>query len=30
VDDAVGLCSDFYPDEVISPRAMGVIRELFG
>ena len=29
VDDAVRLCSDFYPDEVISPRAMGVIRELF-
>lgn len=30
VDDAVRLCSDFYPDESISPRAMGVIRELFG
>ncbi|MDG4766822.1 DUF6036 family nucleotidyltransferase [Solwaraspora sp. WMMD406] len=30
VDDAVRLCRDFYPDEVISPRAMGVIRELFG
>jgi predicted nucleotidyltransferase len=30
VDDAVRLCSDFYPDEAISPRAMGVIRELFG
>lgn len=29
VDDAVRLCGDFYPDEVISPRAMGVIRELF-
>ncbi|MEK8110449.1 hypothetical protein NKG94_51275 [Micromonospora sp. M12] len=28
VDDAVRLCSDFYPDEAISPRAMGVIREL--
>ncbi len=30
VDDAIRLCGDFYPDEVISPRAMGVIRELFG
>nr|MDT0657606.1 hypothetical protein [Micromonospora sp. DSM 115978] len=30
VDDAIRLCNDFYPDEVISPRAMGVIRELFG
>ncbi|WJK32326.1 DUF6036 family nucleotidyltransferase [Solwaraspora sp. WMMA2065] len=30
VDDAVRLCRDFYPDEAISPRAMGVIRELFG
>lgn len=30
VDDAIRLCSDFYPDESISPRAMGVIRELFG
>ncbi|MEU7575454.1 DUF6036 family nucleotidyltransferase [Micromonospora sp. NPDC049240] len=30
VDDAIRLCSDFYPDEAISPRAMGVIRELFG
>ena len=29
VDDAVHLCRDFYPDEVISPRDMGVIRELF-
>ncbi|OWU99237.1 hypothetical protein B5D80_29770 [Micromonospora wenchangensis] len=29
VADAVRLCGDFYPDEVISPRAMGVIRELF-
>lgn len=28
VDDAVRPCGDFYPDEVISPRAMGVIREL--
>lgn len=30
VDDAISLCRDFYPDEVIAPRAMGVIRELFG
>ncbi|MBQ1017587.1 hypothetical protein KBX71_06855 [Micromonospora sp. D93] len=30
VDDAIRLCNDFYPDEAISPRAMGVIRELFG
>ena len=30
VDDAVRLCEDFYPDEAISPRAMGVLRELFG
>jgi hypothetical protein len=30
VDDAIRLCSDFYPDEAISPRGMGVIRELFG
>ncbi|MEU4554352.1 hypothetical protein [Micromonospora violae] len=30
VDDAIRLCSDFFPDEAISPRAMGVIRELFG
>ncbi|MCX5066041.1 nucleotidyltransferase [Micromonospora lupini] len=30
VDDAIRLCSDSYPDEAISPRAMGVIRELFG
>ncbi|MCW3817988.1 nucleotidyltransferase [Micromonospora sp. DR5-3] len=29
VDDAVRLCGAFYPDEVISPRAMAVIRELF-
>lgn len=29
VDDAVRLCREFYPDEVISSRAMGVIRELF-
>lgn len=29
VDDAVRLCMDFHPDEVLSPRAMGVIRELF-
>lgn len=30
VDDAIRLCADFYPDEAISPRALGVIRELFG
>lgn len=30
VDDAVRLCEDFYPDEPISPRVMGVLQELFG
>lgn len=29
VADAIALCRDFYPDEVISPRATGIIRELF-
>jgi hypothetical protein len=29
VDDAVRLCDNFYPDEAISSRAMGVLRELF-
>lgn len=30
VDDARRLCRDFYPDEAISPRALGVLEELFG
>ena len=30
VDDALQLCRDFYPDEPISPRSFGVVRELFG
>lgn len=30
VDKAVQLIRDFYPDEVISSRAMGVLQELFG
>jgi hypothetical protein len=29
-DRAVQLIRDFYPDEVISSRAMGVLQELFG
>jgi len=29
VHDALRICRDFYPDEVISPRAMGVLEELF-
>jgi predicted nucleotidyltransferase len=27
---AVQICRDFFPDEDISPRALGVLRELFG
>jgi len=30
VDDALRLCRDFYPDEAVSPRSLGVLRELFG
>ena len=30
VDKAVQLIRDFYPDEAISSRAMGVLQELFG
>jgi len=27
---AVQVCQDFFPDEVISPRAVAVLEELFG
>jgi hypothetical protein len=30
VDDALRICRDFYPDEAVSPRALGVLKELFG
>ncbi|HKS99631.1 MAG TPA: DUF6036 family nucleotidyltransferase [Rugosimonospora sp.] len=30
VDDALRICRDFYPDEAVSPRALGVLQELFG
>ena len=30
VDDALRICYDFYPDEEPSPRARGVLEELFG
>jgi predicted nucleotidyltransferase len=30
VDAALRICSDFYPDEPVSPRTLGVLRELFG
>ena len=30
VEGALRLCRDFYPDEAVSPRALGVLRELFG
>lgn len=30
VEAALRICGDFYPDEEISPRAMGVLQELFG
>ena len=30
VEDAVRLCEDFFPGEGLSPRALGVLRELFG
>jgi hypothetical protein len=29
VDTAIQICNDFYPDEPISPRTLGVLRELF-
>lgn len=30
VDDALRICRAFYPDEAITPRAQGVLQELFG
>jgi hypothetical protein len=30
VAEELGLCGDFYPDEAVSPRALGVLEELFG
>jgi len=30
VETALQICRDFYPDEPISPRTLGVLRELFG
>jgi hypothetical protein len=30
VDDALRICRDFYPDEAVSPRALGVLQVLFG
>jgi hypothetical protein len=30
VEDALRLCRDFYPDEAVSSRALGVLQELFG
>lgn len=30
VEDALQLCRDFYPDEAVSSRAMGMLQELFG
>lgn len=29
IDDALRICRDFYPDEAVSPRARGVLEELF-
>lgn len=29
VDDALRICRDFYPDEEVSSRALGVLKELF-
>lgn len=29
-DQALQICSDFYPDEPLSPRSTAVLRELFG
>ena len=28
-DAAVQICADFYPDEIMSTRALGVLREIF-
>jgi predicted nucleotidyltransferase len=30
VEAALQICRDFYPDEPISPRTLGVLQELFG
>ena len=30
VEAAMRICGDFYPDEKVSPRARGVLEELFG
>ena len=30
VDDALRICTDFYPDEEVSPRAHRVLQEMFG
>ncbi len=30
VEDALQMCSDFYPDEPVSQRSFGVLREMFG
>ncbi len=30
VEKALQICRDFYPDEVVSQRALGVLQELFG
>lgn len=30
VEAAVRICADFFPDEEIPPRALGVLQELFG
>ena len=30
LDEALRICRDFYPDEILSPRAEGVLREIFG
>lgn len=30
VQAAIAVCTDFFPDESIPPRALGVLQELFG
>jgi hypothetical protein len=30
VESAIAVCADFFPDESIAPRALGVLHELFG
>ena len=30
VEDALRICRDFFPNEALSPRARGVLEELFG